>query len=76
MANTGTRLSGSIINVLVSKIFIVCLQRISRPLDDERRQCASSHGALDLGRALFPLFALALDLPEIFFEDKVGPPCI
>ncbi|KAF5362883.1 hypothetical protein D9758_007042 [Tetrapyrgos nigripes] len=28
------------------------------------------HAAVDLGRSLFPLFALALDLPEKFFEDK------
>ncbi|RPD56634.1 Clavaminate synthase-like protein [Lentinus tigrinus ALCF2SS1-7] len=28
------------------------------------------HAAVDLGRKLFPLFALALDLPENFFEDK------
>lgn len=27
---------------------------------------------LELGEKLFPLFALALDLPETFFEDKVG----
>ncbi|KAJ6584322.1 2OG-Fe-II oxygenase [Mycena capillaripes] len=28
------------------------------------------HRALNLGRLLFPLFALALDLPEDFFADK------
>ncbi|KAJ3011863.1 hypothetical protein NUW54_g2042 [Trametes sanguinea] len=28
------------------------------------------HAAVDLGRKLFPLFALALDLPEHFFDDK------
>lgn len=29
-----------------------------------------------LGQSLFPLFALALDLPEDFFDDKVIlPPC-
>ncbi|RXW21077.1 hypothetical protein EST38_g4787 [Candolleomyces aberdarensis] len=28
------------------------------------------HSALDLGRTLFPLFALALDLPENWFADK------
>ncbi|KAI0671179.1 Clavaminate synthase-like protein [Trametes maxima] len=28
------------------------------------------HAAVDLGRKLFPLFALALDLPENFFDDK------
>ncbi|KAJ7101533.1 hypothetical protein B0H15DRAFT_991519 [Mycena belliarum] len=28
------------------------------------------HHALELGRLLFPLFALALDLPEDFFADK------
>lgn len=26
-----------------------------------------------LGKLLFPLFALALDLPESFFDDKVLP---
>ena len=30
-----------------------------------------SHAAVQLGRSLFPLFALALDLPENFFDDKV-----
>ncbi|KAI0329030.1 Clavaminate synthase-like protein [Cubamyces sp. BRFM 1775] len=28
------------------------------------------HAAVDLGRKMFPLFALALDLPENFFDDK------
>ncbi|KAH8822596.1 hypothetical protein DL96DRAFT_1618403 [Flagelloscypha sp. PMI_526] len=28
------------------------------------------HAALKLGKSLFPLFALALDLPETFFDDK------
>ncbi|OSC98036.1 Clavaminate synthase-like protein [Trametes coccinea BRFM310] len=28
------------------------------------------HAAVSLGRKLFPLFALALDLPEDFFDDK------
>ncbi|KAL1937798.1 hypothetical protein VTO73DRAFT_12817 [Trametes versicolor] len=28
------------------------------------------HAAVDLGRKLFPLFALALDLPADFFDDK------
>ena len=31
-----------------------------------------SHSAIQLGQSLFPLFALALDLPETFFDDKVG----
>ena len=30
-----------------------------------------SHSAVDLGKALFPIFALALNLPEHFFGDKV-----
>lgn len=30
-----------------------------------------SHAAVLLGQSLFPLFALALDLPENFFDDKV-----
>ncbi len=30
-----------------------------------------SHAAVALGRKLFPLFALALNLPEDFFDDKV-----
>jgi len=30
-----------------------------------------SHAAIALGRRLFPLFALALDLDEHFFDDKV-----
>jgi len=32
-----------------------------------------SHAAVNLGRSLFPLFALALNLPENFFDDKVSP---
>ncbi|KAI0655414.1 Clavaminate synthase-like protein [Cubamyces menziesii] len=28
------------------------------------------HAAVNLGRKMFPLFALALDLPEDFFDDK------
>ncbi|KAI0088625.1 Clavaminate synthase-like protein [Irpex rosettiformis] len=28
------------------------------------------HAAVELGKQLFPLFALALDLPENYFEDK------
>ncbi|KAJ7505878.1 hypothetical protein B0H11DRAFT_1976528 [Mycena galericulata] len=38
----------------------------------EFRQAALEyyHRALNLGRLLFPLFALALDLPEDFFVDK------
>jgi len=29
------------------------------------------HAAVNLGKLLFPLFALALYLPEDFFDDKV-----
>ncbi|KAH7885194.1 hypothetical protein F5I97DRAFT_1883437 [Phlebopus sp. FC_14] len=32
------------------------------------------HAALRLGQSLFPLFALALSLPENFFDDKVTKP--
>ncbi|KAA1476839.1 2OG-Fe-II oxygenase, partial [Dentipellis sp. KUC8613] len=32
------------------------------------------HAAVRLGQYLFPLFALALDLPEDFFDDKVTKP--
>lgn len=31
----------------------------------------NSHEVLEVGKLLFPLFALALDLPENFFDDKV-----
>ena len=30
-----------------------------------------SHAAVALGKKLFPMFALALDLNEDFFDDKV-----
>ena len=33
-----------------------------------------SHAVIRLGQALFPLFALALDLPENFFDDKTTNP--
>ncbi|CAL1713622.1 unnamed protein product [Somion occarium] len=32
------------------------------------------HAAVRFSRALFPLFALALDLPEDFFDDKITKP--
>jgi len=32
------------------------------------------HAVIRLGQALFPLFALALDLPESFFDDKTTKP--
>ncbi|KAF9562665.1 Clavaminate synthase-like protein [Agrocybe pediades] len=32
------------------------------------------HRALEVGKLLFPLFALALDLPENFFDDKTTKP--
>ena len=32
----------------------------------------SSHAAVSVGKVLFPLFALALELPEAYFDDKVG----
>jgi hypothetical protein len=36
-----------------------------------------SYAAVNLGRALFPIFALALNLPEDFFKDKVHfYPCL
>ncbi|TRM56938.1 hypothetical protein BD626DRAFT_551301 [Schizophyllum amplum] len=34
----------------------------------------AGHAAVRLGLALFPLFALALDMPEDFFEDKTTKP--
>lgn len=35
---------------------------------------SNSHAAIRLGQSLFPLFALALDLPENFFDDKTTKP--
>ena len=35
------------------------------------KSCTCSHAALDVGKKLFSLFALALDLPETYFDDKV-----
>lgn len=32
-----------------------------------------SHAAVYLGSLMFPLFALALELPENYFEDKASP---
>ncbi|EIM86108.1 2OG-Fe-II oxygenase [Stereum hirsutum FP-91666 SS1] len=32
------------------------------------------HAAISLGKYMFPLFALALDLPENFFDDKITRP--
>jgi|ERR1700691_4359623 isopenicillin N synthase-like dioxygenase len=36
--------------------------------------CLNSHAVVRLGLSLFPLFALALDLPENFFDDKTTKP--
>ena len=36
-----------------------------------RELTRSSHAAVSLGKALFPMFALALNLEETFFDDKV-----
>ncbi|KAK1227332.1 hypothetical protein PQX77_009654 [Marasmius sp. AFHP31] len=36
--------------------------------------CIPSHAAIQLGRSIFPLLALALDLPEDFFDDKTTEP--
>ena len=33
----------------------------------------TSHAAMGVGRLLFHLFSLALDLPETYFDDKVDP---
>ncbi|KAJ7243756.1 hypothetical protein C8J57DRAFT_60749 [Mycena rebaudengoi] len=38
------------------------------------RVLAYYHAAVELGQSLFPLFALALDLPEHFFDDKTTKP--
>ncbi|KAJ7681526.1 Clavaminate synthase-like protein [Mycena rosella] len=38
------------------------------------RVLAYYHAAVELGQSLFPLFALALDLPETFFDDKTTTP--
>ncbi|CAK5269843.1 unnamed protein product [Mycena citricolor] len=40
------------------------------------RNCVLSYyrAVVDLGQSLFPLFALALDLPETFFDDKTTRP--
>ncbi|KAI9066009.1 Clavaminate synthase-like protein [Trametes sanguinea] len=45
----------------------------SEPADFREATLGYYHAAVNLGRKLFPLFALALDLPEDFFDDKVRP---
>ncbi|THG99102.1 hypothetical protein EW026_g3196 [Hermanssonia centrifuga] len=40
------------------------------PVDFRKAVLTYYHAAVELGRKLFPLFALALDLSEDFFEDK------
>ncbi|KAJ6455462.1 2OG-Fe(II) oxygenase [Mycena sanguinolenta] len=42
----------------------------ARPPEFRQAALEYYHRALNLGRLLFPLFALALDLPEDFFADK------
>lgn len=55
----------------VGAAVLVCLA-IAGPLSsDYSHLYARSHAAVKLGRSLFPIFALALDLSEDFFEDKV-----
>ncbi|PCH40438.1 Clavaminate synthase-like protein [Wolfiporia cocos MD-104 SS10] len=44
-------------------------------LPDFREACLDYyHAAVDLGKLLFPLFALALNLPENFFDGKTTKP--
>ena len=42
------------------------------PVDPVPTTLQFSHAAVRLGLLLFPLFALALDLPEDFFANKVS----
>ena len=41
------------------------------PLPSWSHSSAISHAAVGVGKLLFPIFALALDLPEDHFDDKV-----
>lgn len=60
------RVQGNHFGILVSLGSYVLLTR--NPLIN---YCWYSHRVLIVGKSLFPLFALALDLPENFFDDKV-----
>lgn len=42
------------------------------PLPNSVARLSQSHAAVGLGKQLFPLFALALDLPETFFDNKAS----
>ena len=44
------------------------------PTAISHQRCHPSHHLVRLGQSLFPLFALALDLPENFFDDKTTKP--
>jgi hypothetical protein len=46
----------------------LCLALILRGIHSNEY---GSHAAIGLGKLLFPLFALALNIPENFFDDKV-----
>ncbi|KAM6494260.1 hypothetical protein JOM56_010621 [Amanita muscaria] len=41
--------------------------------DFRRAALTYYHAAVELGKLLFPIFALALELPEDYFEDKASP---
>ena len=66
MAQGARRIPGGCPEVLVSIV------SPSGPLSQSGADGAVSHAAVQLGKSLFPLFAAALDLPENFFDDKVG----
>lgn len=67
MAERSTWFQGRRIVVLVSRGHISPFLRLT---------CLRSHAAVELGKKLFPLFALALNLPEDFFDDKVRDSCM
>jgi len=62
VANCNSELSREGARVLVSSSALSRWLKLTK---------ARSYAAVKLGKLLFPLFALALDLPETFFDDKV-----
>lgn len=66
------RMSGQTSSPSFEKLFSSTSKLDFDPLSPlDHHSPSPSHAAVGVGRLLFPIFALALALPEDFFDDKV-----